>query len=120
MGIQRWYKYDSFSSPGEETHLIYAKINNNKVTDYEMFVSRVIGQLFEEGFEKKGSGQIFQAGKATAVEIYVKMLTGGLDKWCRQFKQEAYVSLSWKDDLCQTVECFECPTKERRACCLRT
>lgn len=85
-----------------------------------LFVSRVIGRLFEESFEKKGSGQRFQAGKATAVEIHVKMLTRGLHKWCRQFKQEAYVSLSWKGDLCHTVECFECATKERRACCLRT
>lgn len=85
-----------------------------------LFVSWVIGQLFEEGFEKKGSGQRFQAGKATAVEIHVKMLTSGLRKCCRQFKQEAYVSLSWKGDPCQTMECFECPTKERRACCLRT
>lgn len=37
---------------------------------YEMSVSQVIGSLFEEALEKKGSGgQRFQTGKDIAIEI---------------------------------------------------
>lgn len=39
-------------------------------------------------------------------------MTSGPEKWCRQFKLEASGSWTWKGDPSQTVEYFECPTKE--------
>lgn len=43
----------------EETDLTYTKINSKKMANYEMFMSQVTEQLFEEPLKRRGVGQRF-------------------------------------------------------------
>lgn len=56
----------------EETDLTYAKLINNKVANYETFVSHSSGSYVrsEETFEKREMGQRFHEEKDTVVETY--------------------------------------------------